>query len=191
MRLLLFAIVMLLIVVACGREPAPVAPAPSLAPATTSPPAPAPVDAPTATMARSHADATSTAPEAPVLRAVRAGMHAQFDRVVFEFDGAGLPAWDIEYVTPPVTDCGAGQPVAVQGGAVLQVRFHGANAHTPEGQPTSGPGRRAYPLPTVLELVRTCDFEAEVTWLVGVSAAKPYTPSVMESPSRLVVDIAH
>lgn len=155
------------------------------------PPAPRGVDLPTPTTAASSADVTSTAPEAPILRAVRIGRHAQHDRLVFEFDGEGMPAWRVEYVDGPVTDCGAGNVVPVAGDARLQVRFSGANAHTPAGKPTSGAARRKVDQPVLLELVRICDFEAEVTWVAGVAKLTPYTPRVLTNPSRLVIDIAH
>ena len=187
----------------CQREGVPDAPAagtPSSprpdvpAPAPRPGDAPGPVEAadlPTPTVAASSADATRVADEPPILRAVRIGEHAGHDRVVFEFDGEGLPAWRVEYVDRPVTDCGAGHAVPVAGGAWLQVRFSGAHAHTPAGVPTSGPARRSANHPALRELVRTCDFEAEVTWVAGLASATPYTPRVLSAPARLVIDIAH
>ncbi|MGH8076243.1 MAG: AMIN-like domain-containing (lipo)protein [Lysobacter sp.] len=149
------------------------------------------IDLPTPTIAASSADVTSTASEVPILRAVRVGQHVGHDRLVFEFAGEGLPAWRVEYVDQPVTDCGAGNPVTVAGDAWLQIRFSGAHAHTPAGQPTSGSARRKVNQPTLHELVRICDFEAEVTWVAGLSRPTPYTPRALAEPSRLVIDIAH
>lgn len=154
-------------------------------------PAPVGADMPTPTTAASSADATSAAPDVPVLRAVRLGQHAAHDRIVFEFDGEGMPAWRVEYVAAPVTDCGAGNVVPLAGDARLQIRFSGANAHTPAGQPTGGPARRRVNQPALLELVRTCDFEAEVTWVAGVAKKTPYKPRVLANPSRLVIDVAY
>jgi len=152
---------------------------------------PAPTPTPTPTVGASSADVTSTAAEPPILRAVRVGEHPGLDRLVFEFDGEGLPAWRVEYVDRPVHDCGSGQPVRVAGDAWLQVRFSGASAHTPEGVSTSGPRRREVGLRVLRELVRTCDFEAEVTWVAGLARPNPYTARVLAGPSRLVIDIAH
>lgn len=154
-------------------------------------PMPMPMPMPTPTVGASSAGATSTAAEPPILRAVRVGKHPGLDRLVFEFDGAGLPAWHVEYVDRPVRDCGSGDPVHVAGDAWLQVRFNGAHAHTPEGAPTSGPRRRAIGLTVLRELVRICDFEAEVTWVAGLARPNPYTARVLAGPSRLVIDIAH
>lgn len=167
------------------QEPGPIGPV-----ADTLPPSPG-EDLPTFTTAASSADVTSTGEEAPILRAVRIGRHEGFDRIVFEFDSDGLPQWHVSYIDAPVIHCGSGDDVAVAGSAWLQVRFNGANAHTEAGEATSGPARRAVQLPSVREVVRTCDFEAEVTWIAGVSAAKPYRPRVLAEPARLVIDIQH
>lgn len=148
-------------------------------------------DLPTFTTAASSADVASTGPDAPILRAVRIGSHDGFDRIVFELDSDGLPQWHVSYIDPPIIQCGSGNAVPVEGTAWLQVRFNGANAHTVAGEGTSGPMRRAPGLPSLRELVRTCDFEAEVTWVAGVAGEKAYRPRVLEAPARLVIDIAH
>ena len=148
-------------------------------------------EAPTPTIGASSAEVSSTGAGPPILRAVRVGTHPGLDRLVLEFDGTGLPAWHVEYVDRPVRDCGSGDPVPVAGDAWLQVRFHGAHAHTPEGASTSGPRRREVGLTVLRELVRTCDFEAEVTWVAGLARPNPYTARALAGPSRLVIDIAH
>ncbi len=187
-------------------EPTVVESSPSdVEPVSTDTPAPSPVDTgpvdtlpptagedlPTFTTAASSADVASRGEEAPILRAVRIGRHEGFDRIVFEFDSAGLPQWHVGYIDAPVIHCGSGDAVAVEGTAWLQVRFNGANAHTEAGEATSGAARRSVGLPSVEEVVRTCDFEAEVTWVAGVSGMKPYRPRVLAGPSRLVIDVAH
>ena len=129
--------------------------------------------------------------EPPVLVDVRTGEHQGFDRLVFEFDADALPQWRAQWVDIPITDCGSGHVVAVAGTAWLQVRFSGAAAHTPEGRPTSGPRQRRLRHPVLRDLVRTCDFEGEVTWVAGLAARRPFRTDVLASPPRLVVDIAH
>lgn len=143
------------------------------------------------TTGATKAGATNRTKRAPVLRAVRSGRQSDADRLVFEFDTAGLPAWQIEYVDPPVRDCGSGDPVPVAGSAWLQVRFTGAHAHTEQGKPSSGPRRRALSQKVARELVRICDFEGEVIWVIGVARPNPYTARAFSRPSRLVIDIAH
>jgi hypothetical protein len=181
--------------------PPPAAPAVPPAPvAATIPPAPAaeapapasPASAaPGATTDASKGAATSRGNQPPVLRAVRSATQAGFDRLVFEFDTAGLPAWRAEYVDRPVVDCGSGEPVRVAGAAWLQVTFTGAQAHSEKGSSTSGPRRRKLSQKVARELVRICDFEGEVTYVVGVERPNPYTPRTMSAPSRLVIDLTH
>ncbi len=179
---------------ASSQEPAP-APSPVAAPqppasSDNSLPATAP-GLPAPTIGESHSGSTRSAGDLPILRAVRVGQQPAADRLVFEFDGTGLPGWRIEYVDRPVRDCGSGEPVPVAGDAWLQIRFDGAQAHSEAGEGTSGPRRRAPNQPVLRELVRTCDFEGEVTWVAGVGRPNPYTPRVLAAPARLVVDIAH
>src|SRR3546814_3971434 len=51
---------------------------------------------------------------------------------------------------------------------------------TPEGEATSGPRQRRLRLPVLRDLVRTCDFEGEVTWVAGLAGAQPYRADVLE-----------
>lgn len=149
------------------------------------------MDLPSATIGASSADASRQGGELPILTGVRTGIQPGADRLVFEFDGAGLPAWHVEYVDRPVRDCGTGEPVSVAGDAWLQVQFTGAQAHTEAGVGTSGPRRRTIDQALLRELVRLCDFEGEVTWVAGLARPNAYTPRVLEAPARLVIDIAH
>ncbi|HEX6272826.1 MAG TPA: hypothetical protein VFZ53_07300 [Polyangiaceae bacterium] len=125
-----------------------------------------------------------------ILLAVRAATHAGYDRVVFEFRG-GVPGYHLEYVDRPVRDCGAGDPRPIAGDAWLEVRLSPAHAHEENGRPTV-PERELRPqLPNVLEIERTCDFEAVVTWVLGVASPKRYRVLELTEPPRLVVDVAH
>jgi hypothetical protein len=177
---------------AASVPPAPVAAPEQVLPTVDSPPSSNGVGAaPGATTAPSKGAPTSRGKQAPVLRAVRSATQAGFDRLVFEFDTAGLPAWRAEYVDRPVVDCGSGEPVRVAGAAWLQVTFTGAQAHSEKGSSTSGPRRRKLSQKVARELVRICDFEGEVTYVVGVERPNPYTPRTMSAPSRLVIDLTH
>jgi len=125
-----------------------------------------------------------------LLRAVRLGVHPEsggWDRIVFEF-GETLPPGEIRYVTS-VVDCGSGLPIAVRGGALLEVTFRQAAAHTEAGQPSlpsytlSGPGT------TVLEARQTCDFEGAVSWAVGIKDRQRFKVTFLTSPHRVVIDV--
>lgn len=127
-------------------------------------------------------------PGTVILRQVRTGDQPTFDRVVFEFEGAKLPDYDVKYVRSPV-HCGSGLPVEVDGSVYLQVRFTPAQAHDEAGASTVPFLQRKVRLPVVKEVRAICDFEADVTWVVGLAARKEYRVMELEGPPRLVIDI--
>lgn len=128
--------------------------------------------------------------EATILRAVRTGRHRGFDRVVFEFR-AKVPGYEVEYVDKPVRDCGSGDVVPVRGHGWLMVRMIPAHAHTEDGRATVKFRRKPLRLAVLRELVSTCDFEAHVEWVLGVSSPNRFRVFELSNPSRLVVDIRH
>lgn len=125
-----------------------------------------------------------------ILRDVRAASQDGFDRVVFELDGA-VPGYRVEYVDRPVLQCGSGEPVEVAGDGWLQVRLTPAQAHTEAGEPTVRERERHLSLPIVKELQSTCDFEADVTWVLGVASPNRYRVQELSDPARLIVDVRH
>jgi hypothetical protein len=134
------------------------------------------------------AAAPAGAQSAPTLTDVRAGRHRGFDRVVFEFRGP-LPEYRVDYVDQLVQD-GSGKPVTVAGAADLEVVFHGANAHHEDGTPTISPRRFSTGLPAVKEIAQLGDFEAVVSYGIGVDRRRPLKVSTLSGPSRLVIDVS-
>ena len=128
-----------------------------------------------------------SAPEIPTLVDVRAGGHTGHDRVVFEFRGP-VPEHRIGYVDQLVQD-GSGNPVSVAGAADLEVVFEGANAHNEDGSPTISPRQFSPGLTAVKEIAQIGDFEAVVTYGIGVDRRRPIEVSTLSSPSRLVIDV--
>jgi hypothetical protein len=123
-----------------------------------------------------------------LLTAVRAAGHEGYDRVVFEFQG-GVPGYHVEYIDKPVRDCGAGEPRPIAGDAWLEIRFFPANAHDEQGRPTVS-ARELHPnLENVIEIERTCDFEAVVTWVLGTKSPKRYRVLELRDPPRLALDV--
>lgn len=125
------------------------------------------------------------------LRAVRTARNAGWDRVVFEFDGADVPGYHVEYVDRPVRKCGSGDEAQVAGQGWLEVRITPARAHDEAGQVTVAQRERKLSLPVLRELELTCDFEADVTWVLGVASPNRYRVSELSGPARLVVDVQH
>ena len=125
------------------------------------------------------------------LRAVRTARNEGWDRVVFEFDGASVPGYRVEYVDRPVTRCGSGDATQVAGQGWLEVRITPAQAHTDAGRATVAERERRLSLPVLKELEQTCDFEGDVTWVLGVASPNRYRVSELTGPARLVVDVRH
>jgi len=132
-------------------------------------------------------------PDAPIatLVGVRTGRYPGFDRVVFEFEGDGLPGYRIERSREAPRQCGSGEVVRVAGEAWLQVRFSPAQAHDEEGRPTVTARSQVSGLPALRALRLTCDFEGEVTWVLGLAAPEPFRVFELAAPSRVVVDVRY
>jgi hypothetical protein len=187
------SIILLACCVACGeRDPAPRVDEPPAEPDTAQIPAPVdPVAGPAADTGwtAQATDVKRERSEIAVLKAVRTAEHPGFERITFEFAGAAPAAYHIEYIDKPVRACGSGEPVAIAGDAWLEVRFNGANAHDDKGAPTVGERDRRPALPLIRQLTLTCDFEAEVTWVAGVSTPARYRLRELAGPARVVVDL--
>jgi len=126
-----------------------------------------------------------------LLRAVRAARHEGLDRVVFEFEGAGLPGYHLEYIDRPVRRCGSGDVAELLGDAWLQIAFEPAAAHTEAGKALLEAREQRPALPIVREVELTCDFEAQVSVVLGVASPNRFRVLELASPTRLVVDVRH
>ncbi len=127
----------------------------------------------------------------PLLADVRAARHEGFDRVVFDFGVTSRPGYRVEYVTPPIQQCGSGNEETVGGTRFIQVHMTPAAAHDDAGQPTFGTTELLPSLLTILEVQQICDFEGNVTWVLGLSEEVDFVVSAFPDPFRVVVDVAH
>ena len=153
---------------------------------TGSPPNSAP---PFARMSRSAAPkARSTA----LLTGVRTGSHDGFERIVFEFAGDARPGYQVEWVDGPVAARGSGKIVDVAGSRRLRIVFEPASGIDLEtGDITYvGPNRMVADGSPVLEVVRTDDFEAVMTWVASTDRVAPFRVLTLSDPTRVVVDVA-
>lgn len=126
-----------------------------------------------------------------ILRDVRSAPQPGFDRVVFEFSGDSLPGYHLEYIDRPVRQCASGDVVPLKGDAWLQVSIQPAQAHDDMGRATVTERAQALAYPNLKVLKLTCDFEAEVAWVLGVATPAPYRVLELREPLRLVVDVRH
>lgn len=136
----------------------------------------------------------STEGATALLVEIRVARHDGFERIVFEFEGDDPPGYRVGYLEPPVREDFSGNPVELAGGAFLEVRVvPGAGF-----DPMSDDARQTYTGPLrfspdgtelIEELVRIGDFEAHLTWVVGLSGRVPFAVETLEDPIRLVVDV--
>ena len=129
----------------------------------------------------------------PVLRDVKTetGVGAGSDRVVFQFAGDTVPGYRVEYTTKPVQRCGSGDAVTVAGAGRLIVRFEPAQAHDEHGALAPATRHSAPGLAAVREMTLICDFEGQVTWVLGIAAPSEYRVSELTGPARLVLDVRY
>lgn len=117
------------------------------------------------------------------------------DRVVFSFQKAAPgPGYNISYepAASAKTEDGSGNPVEIDGSAFLVVRLTPAMTAEIVGEevkPTYAGPRRITPDGTtfVLEVVKTGDFEAQVTWVIGLNEKRVFTATASES--ELVIEL--
>jgi hypothetical protein len=130
-----------------------------------------------------------------VLQDVRVGQHPGFDRVVFEFrSGDALPGYQVAYrdgTTVPADASGA--PVHVSGDRALVVQMHAASradlTQTPVVPGYRGPDRVSGGDASVTEVALVGDFEATLSWAIGVRDYPSFSVSSLTDPTRLVIDV--
>jgi hypothetical protein len=142
-------------------------------------------------------DPVSAEPEkegTALLERVDLGRHEGYDRVVFQFRNH-VPGYLVEYVSPPLHEDGSGDEVEIEGDAFVLVRMEPASGFDLE----TGEGELVYTGPrrisgseagtsVVEEVVRTGDFEAVLSWAVGLSDRVDFRVLTLDDPARLVVD---
>ena len=124
---------------------------------------------------------------APILKQIRGAAHVGFDRVVFEFDGP-LPAQrDVSFVPEIIADP-SGLPVPIIGKALLSVTFSSANGHDEDGNVFTDE-RTTLGLPNVIQVVRSGDFEAVLSFGIGLAKRTQFNVFTLTNPSRVVIDV--
>jgi hypothetical protein len=130
-----------------------------------------------------------------LLERVAVGRHEGFDRVVFQFENL-RPGYKVEYVPRPIVEDGSGAQIAVAGQGILLVRMEPASGFdlaTNEGRLVyKGPRRiegAGSGTSVVREVVRSGDFEAVLSWAIGVEEQVDFRVRALDNPARLVVDL--
>ncbi|MEA3216068.1 MAG: hypothetical protein QOJ19_2224 [Acidimicrobiia bacterium] len=130
-----------------------------------------------------------------VLLSIRTGAHDTFERVVFEFrDGDAIPGVQVGYAEQAIAMDGSGEPVSVPGDRVLVVRMQAASRidgiQNPPQQLYTGPERVPGTRSPVTEVVFMGDFEARLSWAIGVVDNPRFTLATMVNPTRIVLDVS-
>jgi hypothetical protein len=132
--------------------------------------------------------------ETALLERVAVGRNEGYDRVVFQFRN-GLPGYRVEYVRPPLREDGSGNRVQVDGDAFVLVRMElasGFDVATGEGELVyTGPRRLSGAdagTSVVKEVVRTGDFEAVLSWAIGLEDRVDFRVVTLQNPARIAVD---
>lgn len=122
---------------------------------------------------------------------VRVGSHPDkgFDRVVVEYSKAKAPVqWSAEWTAHP-TEEGSGFPVDLRGNITLEVfgfgiRYPKALEHVEDLQAVVPSGS------VISEVKVNGGFEGSHQIYIGSDKKRPYKVSWLDSPARLVIDIA-
>ena len=118
------------------------------------------------------------------------------DKVVFDFEEqAPGPGFDISYQpasTAKVED-GSGNAVEIDGDAFLVVRLTPAMTAKIDGEQVTktytGPKRLPQdPDSAVRDVVKTGDFEAQVTWVLGLDEDRPFKIAATDSSLTVEID---
>ena len=134
-------------------------------------------------------------PVAGLLRAVRVGHHATYDRVVFEFCDSSVPQHNVGYAAGKVHMDPSDLILPLRGRAFVRVVFQGGTTDTaryapdPETAPRySGPLRLSPNYPQLKELALAGDFEAVLSFGIGIDHVVDLHVHTLASPPRLVID---
>jgi hypothetical protein len=141
------------------------------------------------------APASTSAPApAGLLVEMRAASHPGFERLVFEFGGEKPPPYRIQAVDEVRQDP-TDKLISLRGKRFFVVVFDGGTLDTAprESDPAkarryTGPERITPDLPLLREVAIAGDFEAVLSFGVGLSGPARTDVQVLSSPARLVID---
>jgi hypothetical protein len=119
------------------------------------------------------------------------GRQDGFDRVVFEIGGRGTPGWNVRFVDEAAAQ-GSGDPIDVEGGAILQVTLQGMGLPFETGADEwSGPDPlTSGDTETVTEVAWDGTFEGTTVAFVGLREQTPFRVYSLTDPTRIVLDVA-
>jgi hypothetical protein len=122
---------------------------------------------------------------------IRTGAHPCFERVVIELAGPGdMPGVRVEYVDDPVHLSPSDETVDIDGDATLVISV-AAWMPSMEGDGYAGPvDFRPTNVEHILQVRQVENFEGMSAWAIGLDTARDFEVTFLQSPARIVVDIA-
>jgi hypothetical protein len=169
--------------------------APASTPTATPTPSPTPTAATTACPSATGGEATFVH-----LTDVRVGTHAGFDRVTFEFVPSSdappaIPTYQLDAASPPFVEDGSGNPIELEGSHFARLIFHGASGAKLSGETVmltyQGPKEIKPGFTVLTEVQETGDFEATLSWALGLSRSSCWKVVELSDPLRVVIDLPH
>lgn len=124
------------------------------------------------------------------LGAIRAARHAGYDRVVFQFEGAEVPGYRIEYVREITLGETDDQYLTLQGGALVQATFQGSATEDYRPGTQTVPDRLTPGLAQVRQIGLAEDWEGVVRLGIGLDHRAGFRVLELHDPPRVVVDVA-
>jgi hypothetical protein len=113
-----------------------------------------------------------------VVVALLLGIHVNASSVTFTFRGAPAAVHG-GYVASPLAECGSGRRVPLRG---MHFVVHFLPARTALSFAKS---RRLKGVGAIRELAKTCDFESDLAWGIGLDRRRPYV--IARKGSRVTV----
>jgi hypothetical protein len=185
-----------------GTEPAPAETTPTAPTETTGTETGSPPPSPTPPPATKACPRTTGGEEGVYtnLVAVRIGTHEGYDRITFEFRApdpnpggkGGIPRYDIRTAEPPHYEDPSGRTLEVSGDVFARIVFHGAAGYDFDGNPTyTGPRTVRAGFPVLVEAVEAGDFEATLSWILGMRQQACWKVRELHDPDRIAIDMPH
>lgn len=120
---------------------------------------------------------------------VRVASQNGFDRVVFEYEGDGVPSYSFSY-RDEATQQATGDLIDLPGSTGLSGFIHGIAWIEPGNY--EGPKRLTADGTQAVTVVDVgVLFEGDQDPYIGVEGERPYRVTVLRDPTRIVVDVAH
>ena len=108
------------------------------------------------------------------------GIHVGANSVTFTFRGAPEHV-RAAYVAGPLAECGSGRAVRLRGRAHFVIHFLPGRTALSFAQSRRLKGAGG----AVRELAKTCDFESDLAWAIGLDRRRPY--NVARQGARVTV----